>query len=85
MQSVWVVDHGARGDLGVTSMFATAERAATRLRQVFGQPFLVEWEPLDVSDDGDEAILVGHFTAVPGYAADHTAFFLMQRWDAPDL
>jgi hypothetical protein len=82
VQSVWVVDHGAQGDLGVVSMFATAELAAARLRQLFGQPFLVNWEPLEFSCDGDEAILVGHFAAVPGYSADHTAFFMMQRWDA---
>ncbi len=78
----WALDHGTREDVEVRSRFPSAELAARSVRDRFGPPFRVEWEPLDFSPDGDEAVLVGTFAAVPGYAAAHTACFCMRRLDA---
>lgn len=75
----WVVDHGARRDVQVVSRFPTPELAARSVRDRFGAPFRVVWEPLDFSPDGDEAVLVGTFAAVPGYSVAHTACFCMLR------
>jgi hypothetical protein len=82
--TVWVVDHGARGEVEVFSRFSSPELAARHVRDRFGAPFRVEWEPLDFSPDRDEAVLVGAFDAVPGYAAAHTACFCMRRLEADE-
>lgn len=75
----WGVDHGACRDVRVVSRFPTPELAARWVRDRFGAPFRVVWEPLDFSPDGDEAVLVGTFAAVPGYSAASTACFCMRR------
>lgn len=80
MAFVWLVDHGDHGDLGVISMHNSAEMASLWIEGRFAEPFRVQWEPLDLSPAGDEAVLVGHFEAVPGYATTHSACFMMQRW-----
>jgi hypothetical protein len=80
MQEVWVVDHGTRSGLGVMSLHPSAVAAAAQLRAAFAKPFSVVWEPLDFSPSGYEAVLIGHFSAVPGFSPSHSACFAMQRW-----
>ena len=77
--AVWLVDHGERDGLGVVSRSPSAEAAARLLRDRFAPALRVEWEPLDLSPDGDEAVLVGHVAAGPGSPAGHTTCYCMHR------
>ena len=81
MAVVWVADHGVQGDLSVVSMHDTPEAAAKTVRQRFQAPFAMDWEPLELSPDGDQAVLVGAAPPGPGFLSGHLAVVLLQRWD----
>lgn len=77
---VWIVETGEYSMRGVWGVYSSPDAAVERIKATYSAPYVVEWKPLTVADDGSFE-LVGHFASVPGKSAQHVGCYDGRAWE----
>lgn len=79
-QFVWVIESGEYEDRSVDGVAASVEAAVRFIKKRFGDPYIVEWEPLKKCEE-EEFALIGHFEDVPNFSIKHRGIYNITRYE----
>lgn len=82
---VWIIESGEYEQRHVFGVAVSLERAIQLIKDEHPPPYIVKWDDFEPWPEGPErGFLVGHFTAVPGYATGHTAEYDIQPFEVAE-
>lgn len=72
-ETVWLIENGYYEDRIVVAVAATIDAAVAHIKSRYGEPYRVEWEPLEI--ESQVHVLRGYFEGVAGYSTKHVGEF----------
>ena len=84
-EEIWVCDTGEYEQAYTFGAWRSLDAAIASVKEeMYGPPYIVQWEDVEGPNKWDETLLTGHFTAVAGYSTRHTAYFSFRTWELSD-
>jgi hypothetical protein len=85
---VYVIERGEYDQRFVWGVASSPEAAEAAIKERYGPPFVIRWEPLERDVDHSEDppidfgwVLTGHFEMVPGYSTQHTSAWAIEPFE----